>query len=275
MKLSHLKYVMLALVLVLALVLAAGCGSKQAQKPASPLPPPGPEGTAPTGLQPATPADQTAEAPAATDNPKDVLTSLQQKLSNTKSWQMEGKLSGPAIGAERTTTLMRKGNKLRVESSADPQHYSILNLDDNEMLLVDTNSKTVTKMKLGSKEDQKLEEMDPSESISKLLEKPSLAFKETTLNGKRCWLLEYKEGSTPQKIWVDQKIGLPIRIETEQNRKQLVEEFNYSKLNAVPDSAFEVPAGYKVIDLDFTKPGGGALSPEQLKQLEKAFGDNN
>jgi outer membrane lipoprotein-sorting protein len=72
----------------------------------------------------------------------------------------------------------------------------------------------------------------------------------TKLGGLDCWLVEWKnEGGDQMKVWVDKQYGLARQSVTSGGTIT----FTYSKINAIPDSEFELPSGLKVTDA----PAGG------------------
>jgi hypothetical protein len=89
-------------------------------------------------------------------------------------------------------------------------------------------------------------------SIDEVLAKaPSLG--EGAVDGEPAWIVEtLGEDGKPDKLWIGQQHGLP--------RQMLVDgktiKLNYSRINEVPDSEFELPKGVTVQDMGGGLPGG-------------------
>lgn len=68
-----------------------------------------------------------------------------------------------------------------------------------------------------------------------------------TLDGVECWVVEtlLEEKDEASKVWIDKEYGL---LRQAQQGEEIV-KFAYDKINAVPDSAFELPEGIEFMDM--------------------------
>jgi len=69
-----------------------------------------------------------------------------------------------------------------------------------------------------------------------------------TIDGTDCWVVDATLGEEKKetKVWVGKEDGLLRQVE----REGEVVKFTYDKINAVPDSEFELPEGIKIMDTD-------------------------
>ncbi len=68
-----------------------------------------------------------------------------------------------------------------------------------------------------------------------------------TIDGVDCWVVDtiVKEEGNEAKVWVGKEDGLLRQAEAEGK----VIKFTYDKINAVPDSEFELPEGIEILDM--------------------------
>lgn len=65
-----------------------------------------------------------------------------------------------------------------------------------------------------------------------------------TLDGVECWVIEVGPWPQEEKAWIDKKHPLVRQIQ----RGDKVTKLQYSRINAVPDSEFEIPKDLEVMD---------------------------
>ncbi len=85
-----------------------------------------------------------------------------------------------------------------------------------------------------------------------------------TLDGVECWLVETTTKGTDEdtvaKIWVNKSTGLLVQMEAEGETIRM----EYSRLNDIADSEFELPEGMEIMDMSELAEGiGEAMSGEE------------
>lgn len=71
-----------------------------------------------------------------------------------------------------------------------------------------------------------------------------------TVDGVKCWVYSTTVDGATHKVWVGKRDGLPRQTESEEG----IVKFQYSRVNEVKDSEFELPSGVQVRDMP--KMGG-------------------
>lgn len=265
-------------VVLAALLLAAGCQRSQPPTTTAVVPPPAtpaPEAaapetapstpeTAPPGVaspatpatppspaKPTAPAAPPASAPAPAAAASGSLAPILAARKQLKSYEI---LMPGREGRDRVMAVKLKDGKLARMRLETPNGFMLMLVDKQVTYLVDTQAKTALK--------RPMEEwrggpgfggrFDP-EAIAALKPKVSA----TQLEGLDCWLVEWTDREQTRQVWVDKQYGLPRQFQTPQGPMQPT----YRKINAVPDSTFELPSGLTIREAPAGRGGWGPGGP--------------
>ena len=262
----------ITLAMVILTLALAGCGQKSKINQA---PPPPPKPTANTPTTPPTPDtaanSATPAAPEATaDDTNSIVASLEGKIKGIKSWQL--KLISSEGEANEKLIISKLGDKMRLDNESEPDHYMLLSGNGEEMTIVDKSSKKAVKMKGGNEAAANEPELlkDMAAGFRNVLKDPQAKVSSDKLRGYDCWVITFNDAGEEQKLWADKEYGLPLRVETTKDGKSTTQDFEFSQINKVPESLFELPADYKVVNMDLSNPT--SLSPGDLEQLKGMTG---
>jgi len=217
-----------AVVTVSFLILCGGCAKKS--------------GTTVTGAKPS------AKAPAVTEKEKPIRMSPAAEFSADFV-----NVQGTQRSSGKTYV---KGSKSRMEITEGPQKsITIVRGDKETVWVLDPTRKTYMEMaNLGSafapgpEAEKKLEELGERKLVGK-----------ETVNGYLCdkYDFVYKDKSLgTQTHWMSRKLGVMIKMEHKNPDYPMSMELKNIKRGGVSDSLFELPAGYKKLEIP-TVPGAG------------------
>ena len=223
-------------VLLLVLAISLGCPKKN-QEPVTAAG--GPVagtagGPAAPGAAPVAPAGKEAGPAQA----------LAQKQASLKSYVMTMTIDGKPMGKHYMKMENGKPVRMRVDMPGG-KGYMLMLIDKNLMYMVDPQAKTAMKMESPKQgEAGSASEMPGMPGASGMPKMPELkdlqgpTWQTDTIDGVACWKVEVPGGGT---TWIDKEYGLPRQMQT---GKQTIKNA-YDKINAVPDSEFELPKGIK------------------------------
>jgi outer membrane lipoprotein-sorting protein len=171
------------------------------------------------------------------------------------SYEMTTAMPG-GNGSERVMEVkLQDGKPVRMRSNT-PNGFMLVMTDKQVSYLVDTQAKTAMKRTMEQRRGGPGfggRFFDP-EVIAGF--KPKVS--STKLDNVDCWLVQWTDGQDQQRqMWVDKKYGLPRQSQTPQGTIK----FSYSKINAVPDSDFELPSGLTVKEAPTGRGGWGGGGP--------------
>lgn len=207
--------------------------------------PAGPPGGGPApSAGPAVPTTGAGARPAGRAGPGAELASKRAAL---KSYAMTIVVDG-----KPTTKQYMKfanGKLVRMKTDLGGQGgWMYLMADKGLSYIYDAKTKTAMKMQAGEgKAQEKMESLpgapdvpDPEE-----LAKTATKWGTETVDGVECWVLQTAFAGQESKVWLDKKYGLVRQM---QAGDKLIKH-QYEKINAVPDSEFDLPPGTKVVDI--------------------------
>jgi|GEM_PF-1794293 len=175
-------------------------------------------------------------------------------------------------GKESTTKVYVGKQKMRLDpGSGQDQGLVIIRYDQKVMWICMAERKSCLKSQL---DDDKLKSME-KDAFSDVIEKEKLG--RERVSGYRCdkYRLRYRHPISGKEesatAWWSEKLGTYIRIESQDGD---VSELRNIKLGSQPDSLFEMPEGYKVMDLgslsrgksDRTASGAESQRPRTRKE---------
>jgi outer membrane lipoprotein-sorting protein len=172
-------------------------------------------------------------------------------------------------GTEMASKFYMKDTKIRQESAILGQ--KTIMLGDSKGVMYTYNPVQNTAMKMNFQESMEGDELeqDPYNILNEISESVTLLGYEY-IDEKRCAVVEYtiSEDSITftQKMWIWERYGMPIKIETTANEETSTIEYKNIETSGVDDSLFELPEGVTVTDLDSLMQGN--LDSAALEALQ-------
>ena len=185
--------------------------------------------------------------------PAGIAAELKAKRESISSYimsmDMDGKMMTQAMKFEN-------GQPIRMKIDMGDGSWMLVQNDKQVQYMYDPKSKTA--VKIAVKESQtgapgkvpgvKSPDLDEFKNLK-------TEVKSETVDGADCWLFDLsQEGQGSMKSWVDKDHGLVRQVEMGGK----IMKIQYDRINSVPDSEFELPAGTKVQDM--SSMGGGMPS---------------
>ena len=231
------KQISLAFVVLLAAAVAlclTGCGKKGADT-TEVTPPAGPSVSQPTADQPA------AEAPAQEAGASGVGQKLSALLGSVKmptSYEM--KTVVPTDSGTQTITQIMKasaGKTLKMKQVHEAG-WTIMDMEARVIYMHNPQmgKDVVLKMPLQAEKPQGAQ--PPTDYVQSDVNVTG----SESVDGVACWVYTITTANKTSKVWLGKQDGLPRQVETDQQTRK----FEYSRINQIPDSEFELPPGMKV-----------------------------
>lgn len=187
----------------------------------------------------------------------------QEKTSNPTSTieEFAADFVNKAGGQTQSGKIYVKGNKMRQEITMGTQkHVSIIRGDKKVTWLLFPEQKAY--MEVEYKEPEPVT-ASAIEEISKDRANRRLVGKET-VNGYLCdkYELIYQDKSIgTQTVWISKKLGVMVKMEQTASGFPMSMEFKNIVVKDVPDSVFEIPAGYSKMSMPGMPTGEGWPAP--------------
>ena len=148
-----------------------------------------------------------------------------------------------------------KGNQMRTEMPNTEGNGSIVSIIDSEKGIVyiyQPDQKMATKMSISmSPQDNS---PSPKEAMASLKPNEMKYTGKDTVDGKKCLVYEIQAGNNETgKVWLWEDCGVPLKIEATTDGKKSVMEYRNVKLDEIPASMFEIPAGTKIVEFNMPK----------------------
>ncbi len=223
----------LVIVLTVVMVLVVGC----------PKPPPE---TGPTPTGPAKTPTAEAPKPAAPAGGGDLASILGARKAVT-SYVMTMTVGGKPV---KQAAKLQDGKPVRMKmDTGKPGSFMLMEMDKQVNYMYDAAKKTAIKMPVkpggSTAEAGKAPGAPDTPDLSKL-EAMHPKISSATLDGLECWVLEMAGGNgASSQTWVDKQYGLVRQVVSAQTTMKMA----YDKINAVPDSEFELPPGTKIVSI--------------------------
>lgn len=229
MKADHIiAAFLLALTVAVALCLV-GCGREQAATTEQPTAPAGPATTE-------QPVDEEPGEAAGGGGVGDKLAQLLGSVSPPTSYEMKVISSSGREGPSGTVLMKMAEHKLVRMKSISNKRWTILDYEAKVMYAYDPDQNVAMKMSL----DQTAP--PPSRDPSKQVDREAVTTGSEAVDGVDCWVISSAVEGKSAKVWVGKQDGLPRQVETAGG----LIKYQYSRINEVPDSEFELPAGVEV-----------------------------
>ena len=168
-----------------------------------------------------------------------------------------------------TGKMYVKGLMIRHDTVQGPRQGSaILRMDKKVVWILDPAQKTYMEMPTGGKELAYLspDDVKATQALKKVATVKKLG--RETVNGYPCdkYLLTYKDKSLgTQYQWVSQRLKVPIKVEQKGPKLEMLMEYRNIKEGRVPDSLFQIPAGYKKVSMPAMQRGRMPKAPARSR----------
>jgi len=230
--------VVVAACLVLAVALV-GC-AKAPQPEGGPGPtPPGPARTPQT----AAPAEEAGPAPS-------TLAEAVKARAELESYEMAMVLPD----GKKVTQLVKleDGEMARAKVITEGDEWMLVDRTESVIYAYSPEMETAMKMPMEGGEGEGTEM--PTIDVDSFDPAVPIVGSET-IDGTDCWVMDttLKQEEKESKVWVGKEDGLLRQVEAEGE----VVKFTYDKINAVPDSEFELPEGIEIMDMSEMMKGVG------------------
>lgn len=159
------------------------------------------------------------------------------------------KLTGRGVAA--TGKLYSAPPKVRMEMNTSGHQSTIISDSDRKiayMLMPNNMYMEVSTEAKGQKQGPNWRMYDPANPCANMPEMTCQKVGTGMADGQLCnkWLFTNKKGGSTMTVWISQKSGIPIRTETSDGSTM---ELLNIKPGPQPASLFQVPAGYKKLDM--------------------------
>jgi len=141
-----------------------------------------------------------------------------------------------------------KGTKFRQESDAAGQKIIILGDTEGDMYTYYPVQNTAMKINFNDEVDDGTVEEDPFTALEEVMDTVNVTGYEY-IDDKKCVVVEYMAEGFNQTMWIWERYGMPIKIETTTSQGTSVTEFYNIETHGIDDTLFELPDGVIVTDL--------------------------
>jgi len=229
-----LAAITILLAAALALSMFAGCSKKQQTTGSSVTSQP-----APSAAEKPSSVGETAKNPTASALKASGSSALSELLSKQKavtSYVQTIQIEGKSI---KTQVKLKDGKPVRAKMDMGKDGMMLIQYDKKAQYAIDTKNNAammmpVTSQTAGASNQSGIPGMDDPARLK------NLRVTSTRLNGKDCW--KVTKAKSDMVFWAGKDNGLPVQV-TLGGRTM---KFSYAKINQVPDSEFELPAGCRI-----------------------------
>lgn len=201
---------------------------------------------------------------SATENSNDVATGaknssgkvdvseLLTKAKDVKGFSAEVFIS--AIDSKLEQKIAMQGDNFRIEMK-DPtlgiNTITIINSGKNIMYMYQPDENTAFEMDLSAGELGTGEDISPTSRLDDLDAANMKYLGEEKIDGKNCYMFEINEDGNPGKVWLWKDYGFPLKMEMYEDGEIMTIEYKNVKIQDIPSSQFELPAGVEIMDFGF------------------------
>ncbi len=167
-----------------------------------------------------------------------------KKRAKLTSYELTVEMDGQQM---KQIMKMENGEMVRVKTiMGDEGTWMIVLLDKKVQYIYDEKQKTAMKMPVETEDADNLANMGPDVPDFGDVPADARNMKSDTVDGVECWMIEAPNvGQGSMAVWVDKEYGLMRQMKAGDN----IVKHNYTRINAVPDSEFELPPGTKIQDM--------------------------
>lgn len=188
--------------------------------------------------------DQEGEAPEPAA-PVDDLATVLSRVDDVDSVKYDIELVSPESRAEMHFAL--KGDRIRSEMTYDGQQGIIL-IDTAAQTLYNYMPAQNMAFRMDSLMAQEILGNSLKEQAHGLLSFDPVVVGRETIDGMDCLVVEYSIEGYDNKMWIWERHGLPIKMETTTERGLVQATAHNIEFVELPDSMFELPAGVQIIN---------------------------
>jgi len=123
---------------------------------------------------------------------------------------------------------------------------SIVNTQENAVYVYQPEMNQAIVMPM---EDSDVDTTSPKDYLGESNPDNMIYSSKETFDGKECLVYETEYEGGKQKIWIWEKYGMPLRVETVSGQDKIIAEFLNFEIGNVDDSVFQLPEGTKIIDM--------------------------
>lgn len=175
------------------------------------------------------------------------LADILDKAKDVTSFKYDMVATAPGETAI-TTTMWRKGEKMRMEGTFEGQSMVYL-VDAGEQLAYAYFPAENTAMTIGLSKAQETAGDSPTEQSGSVLDYNPVTLGTEVLDGKTCLVIKYTDEIGETKMWLWTRYGLPIRTEMTTAQGTSVAELKNIDFGNISDSMFELPAGVQIMTI--------------------------
>lgn len=228
MKKKRVTTILAWVMVVLVMALLAGCGSSESGS---------------------SQADQAIDKKA--EQPADAITmaDLTGKFASVPGIYFEMDLEVEEAGKISTAKFWVKGENMRSEMESPDGSgtlTNIINASQQEAFMI-----------LGGEMAMRIDISQATEGVTM----PGEAYEDVDasraqlvgyekVNDKDCAVFEVSEGSNNVKYWIWEEYGFPVKTEITADGQTTTVEYKNVKVEEIPDSMFEIPAGIEILDMN-------------------------
>lgn len=238
----------LAILILISMLLVWGCGGND-------------KAEEPQGEEPSTVVETPGSQEAESEKPEEIeeseglteeeLDDLFAKGKELDEFYYEMKVSGLGEDDGRTRMYMKDG-MMRIESEIMGKSLMMIYGED-AFYTLDPQSKTAIKMPIGEEGNKEREVVTMDDFIENFDDENMTYVGKETVNGISCHVVESKEQDSDNqvKMWLHEEYGIPMKIEGTAGTDNVhVMEVTDFKTGNLSEDLFELPEGYKIIDLE-------------------------
>ncbi|MBI2861660.1 MAG: hypothetical protein HYX89_02450 [Chloroflexi bacterium] len=225
--------------------------------PTSTEPPMAATQVAPTAVSTAPASGQTPTSTKAAPSPTPTtkgIADLLQKAAGVKGVRYDQVATAPG-GEKVTSKVAMKGNKFRVDTQFQGQTSTFIADAETKVAYVLVPGQKVA-MKVSYDQFQQTGSQDSPTDRAKAIDPNARIVGTEVIDGKTTTVVEFSSPQSTTKAWVWNDYGIPIKVEASSPQGTTTIEYKNIDTSEPPDSLFEVPPDYQVMQLPVGPPGG-------------------
>ncbi len=191
-------------------------------------------------------------------NPDATAKEMAQEMADTKSYQVDYKITMDMQGMKSTTISKQwidvKSNKMVIETESETdmmgqknKENSLTIIKDGDTYIINLANKAGIKMNAEENEEDPMDNIKPddNETFRQMIEKEGgkIIGNEDFL-GKNCIVIEMVSEGTTMKMWYYK--GIPLKMASS---VYVMEATKFEEGVSIPNSKFDIPSGIKISEM--------------------------
>lgn len=191
-------------------------------------------------------------------NPDATAKEMAQEMADTKSYQVDYKITMDMQGMKSTTISKQwidvKNNKMVIETESETdmmgqknKENSLTIIKDGDTYIINLTNKTGIKMNADENEEDPMDNIKPdnNETFRQMIEKEGgkIIGNEDFLS-KNCIVIEMVSEGTTMKMWYYK--GIPLKMASS---VYVMEATKFEEGVSIPNSKFDIPSGIKISEM--------------------------